>query len=413
MRNIQTDKESGKDNLFSIIRYANRNVPFYMDLYSDYQDVIDEEHFSGLPVIDKEKYVTGGTSGLSVEYMGEYIRNELIWTRTSGTSGMCSEVYWHPKEMNRSLLPLWLLRKKYYDITAKNRMCYFYRSGEADELFLERGNSLLIARSSLYSSRLDEAYEKILSYDPEWMILQPSIAVLLCDCAERLGTPSALRYIEFTGEYLDPAVRKKTEEIFGCQTANQYGTKEVNSIAYECPCGNLHILSDNVYAETIADNSDSDMHFICVTSRQNYAMPLIRFQLDDRGEIRRNVNCECGCTGDILDLKSGRADDMVVMQDGSRKHPYMLTEFFHVINHQTEGAILQFQIEQREVEQFIVRLVLDEEEFAEEITEALSGKFAQRLGQGVEVQFEFYPKVLPVEHTGKTAIFKTNFGGGI
>lgn len=407
MRRVELDGKSRRDRLFSMVRYANSNVPFYMELYRDCQDMIEERRFSELPIISKERYVSGGTLGISMEYMGEYIRGELLWTRTSGTSGVFSEVYWHPKENRRSLLSLWLLRKKYYGISAKNRMCYFYEAGEEDDLIVQQKNSLAVARSSVYDARLEDGYRQILSYDPEWMILQPSIALLLCESALQYGVPPSLRYIEFTGEYLEPSVRKRVERIFHCETANQYGTKEVNSIAYECPQGNLHIMSDNVYVETVADPSEPDIAYLCVTSLQNYGMPLIRFQLEDRGEIHRNVSCACGCRGDVLELKSGRANDMVMMRDGSSRHPYMLMEIFQAINYYTQGGILQYQIVQNEVEKFVIRLVLEEEEFKEDIVKEIRRQFVDRLGYEVQIRFVYYEGVFPGMDAGKPAVFLT------
>ena len=75
--------------------------------------------------------------------------------------------------------------------------------------------------------------------------------LLLCHLAEKYGIWNNLRYIEFTGEYLELPLRHRVEAVFGCRTANQYGTKEVNSIAYKCPEGNLHVMSDNVLNEYV------------------------------------------------------------------------------------------------------------------------------------------------------------------
>ena len=399
------------EDLFLMVFHAWQSVPFYMDLYQEYQSVIEEKRFLELPIINKERYVSGGKSGLSVAYMKEYLQEKLIWTRTSGTSGRFSEVYWHPKEMRRSLLSLWLLRKKYYGISARNRMCYFYQAGEGDALFFEQGNSLAVARTCLYGVRLQEVYSKILSYNPEWMICQPSIALVLCDCAEKFGKPSALRYIEFTGEYLEPSVRRKTEQIFQCQTANQYGTKEVNSIAFECPCGRMHVMSDNVYAEVIPHSWKQDIHYICVTSLQNFAMPLIRYQLEDRGEIHRDVSCPCGVFGNVIELYGGRSNDMVMMQNGSFRHPYMLTDIFQIVNFQAEGAILQYQIEQGSIGEFVVRLVLEEDEWQKEIEEELCRLFYDRLGYEVKIVFEYYEKVLPAVNSNKPVVFRSKITG--
>lgn len=146
------------------------------------------------------------------------------------------------------------------------------------------------------------------------MILQPGIALILCDLAERIGRPSALRYIELTGEYLETAVQRKIQQIFFCQTANQYGTKEVNSIAFECPEGRMHIMSDSVYLEIVSKEMDDREKTgnICVTTLCNFAMPFVRFRLEDRGRIKYNVSCACGRCGDILELLVGRDKDSIV-----------------------------------------------------------------------------------------------------
>lgn len=69
---------------------------------------------------------------------------------------MSSEIYWNPKEMKKSLLSLWLLRKKHYGIEPRQKMCYFYLSNNT-ELVFENKNSLGIARSSLHDGREKEA----------------------------------------------------------------------------------------------------------------------------------------------------------------------------------------------------------------------------------------------------------------
>ena len=43
--------------------------------------------------------------------------------------------------------------------------------------------------------------------------------------------------------------RNLIQEVFNCTIANQYGCNEVNSIAYECECGNLHLMQDCTYTE--------------------------------------------------------------------------------------------------------------------------------------------------------------------
>lgn len=117
--------------------------------------------------------------------------------------------------------------------------------GETDSC--ETDNSMAFSRKCLYDGTLKESYLKIVEFNPVWMILQPSIAVMLCNIIQEynLEIPPALRYIEFTGEYLVDGVRQKAKDVFRCTVANQYSPKEVNSIAFECPeeiCNNILIL---------------------------------------------------------------------------------------------------------------------------------------------------------------------------
>ena len=91
--------------------------------------------------------------------------------------------------------------------------------------------------------------------------------------------PPELKYIEFSGELLTDEVREMTKTIFNCNIANQYGANEVNSIAYECPYGNLHVMKSNVYVE-IADEYDNAIKDECegrvlLTSLTNSVMPFI------------------------------------------------------------------------------------------------------------------------------------------
>lgn len=64
----------------------------------------------------------------------------------------------------------------------------------------------------------------------------------------------------------------------------------------------MHVMSDNVYLETVQRGSDKEL---CVTTLRNHVMPLVRFNIEDKGEILRNVSCKCGRCGDILKLHMG------------------------------------------------------------------------------------------------------------
>ena len=401
-KEIENNKRNTK--LMDMIRHAYQTVPLYVNIAEEKGMDIEQIRYDDLMVVDKSYYIDCGMSVLSSEYIGKYLQKKLIWGRTSGSSGKYGEVYWDEIEMRKSLFSLWCYRKKYYHILPSDRLCYFFTADIDVEEVYRKDNIMAFSRKCLYDSTLKEVYRQILDFNPVWMILQPSIAVLLCHIIQNdsLEIPQALRYIEFTGEYLEETVRKKTREIFQCAIANQYGTKEVNSIAFECPEGNMHCLSDNVFLESLGEKYNDEL---CVTTLQNRAMPLVRFNIGDRGKILSGKGCPCGNCNDILELKAGRNNDWIKSEDGSKIHAYAVMQVMNAINYETDGGIIQYQIIQKEYRQFYVMMVIDEmdEEFF--MIQMVQERMKQCLGEDIEIVIHVYSKLLPLETTGKLACF--------
>lgn len=396
-----------KEQAFQIALHAYHSVPLYNRIAEENRIIIEESSFDDLPMVDKSYYVESGTSCLSSKYISDYLSRRLQWVRTSGSTGKFTDVYWKLEENRRSLLSLWLYRKKYYEISPDDKMCYFFPSDVGDKEFFQGKHFLGVSRKYIYDGNFATAYQKIVEYNPVWMILQPSLALLLCDEAEKSGEiPSSLRYIELTGEYLELSVRQRIQKIFCCHIANQYGTKEVNSIAYECPNGYLHCMSDNVYLEIYHENeSEEQTGEICVTTLRNRVMPLVRFRLEDCGRLYRDMYCACGRHGDILELQAGRSNDWIVMRDGKKRHSYALLQIIHRINFETDGIITQYQIIQEEYAKFLVTIVLEDSEFFDGIASQITERFEKRLGESVEVEVKMTKRILPKEQTGKLACF--------
>lgn len=394
-----------EEKLYDMVRHAYTTVPLYIKIAEENRMNKDVFEFEELPVMSKSYFINSGVSTLSSEYIIKYMNKQLLWERTSGSTGKFCEVCWDLVEAKKSLFSLWCYRKKYYHILPTDRLCYFFVSDTLHRTKYETDYILAFSRSCIYDGTLEAVYQSIVEFNPVWMILQPSIAFLLSDLVRQrdFTIPTNLRYIEFTGEFLDEKTRKIVEETFGCVTANQYGTKEVNSIAYECPKGNMHCMSDNVYVEV--EGSAGESGSICVTSLQNRAMPYIRFNTGDRGRIVSNVKCGCGNCNSILQLEAGRSDDWIKKEDGSLIHAYAVIQLIHAINYEIDGEILQFQIIQKKLQEFMVKLVIDSLEYRFEIAEMIKSCFYDRLGSNVEVIINVYKELLPDESTGKLASF--------
>lgn len=383
-----------------MIYHAYETVPFYQGLINNI--VFD---IKKLPIIEKKQMIESGRSLLSSKYMGKYLSNQLKWTRTSGSSGLLYEIYWDKVDDKKSMLELWLLRWKYYKVSPKQKMCYFFPADIGNDDYVESDTKLAISRKCLYDGNLSEIYKKIKQYKPEWMILQPGISLVLCELAKKYGIWKEIRYIEFTGEFLREEVRKCVEDTFCCITANQYGTKEVNSIAYECPEGNMHVMTRNVYLENKGQN-------LYVTSLSNYAMPFIRYKLDDRGCIRRGVKCKCGRCGDVIDLYEGRENDVIKLPKGEKVHSYTLMQSIHRLNYKYEGCILQYRIVQEAYDKFTYYIVLNKEDCTEdlkrEIVEEICCDLHNRIGNECICNIIYENNIYPESKTGKCKVFLSN-----
>ena len=368
-----------------------------------------------MKTLEKDDLAGDSLKLMPPQYLPLLYRGELLRNDTSGSTGKCLEVYWKKEDYMRSMYSLWFYRKKFYGINPWDKRCRFYtlyRVGSEEEKSRQTNNSLEFSKSNLTGERLLEIYDEMLEYQPVWMILQPCIAELLCMIKQKNDLPEidSLRYIEMTGEELTNSLKDKIKSTFHCQVANQYGANEVNSIAYECPEGNLHCMEDNVQVDILDDDGnavpDGQCGNIYVTTLHNHVMPFERYGIGDLGCVEKNT-CRCGHHGKILTLKSGRKDDWIQMKNGDKVTPYVFTRAIDVVNMSFEHCIFQFQIIQEDYEKFRVKLAVDEK------PDELIHYFIQCIGHDelkkAEYEFVFYEALFP-EFNGKRSYFKCEIG---
>jgi len=391
-----------------VAEFAYHNVPFYQNLVPDFP-----EHFEDLPIIDKEKMIQGLGQNLAPEYMMDYLAERLEKVMTSGSTGQFLTIYWDKSQQRKSLTELWIRRKKYYKIMPSDKHCFFYTTRVIEGNCvpkIEHENCIGFSKLGLSEKRLVEIYHEILEYQPSWLLAQPSMIMLLIQIATKYNLPklSSVKYVELTGERIDKAMREKIEKFFLCPIASQYGCYEANSIAYECPQGHMHVMESNVYVEVLDENEcplENKEGTVVITSLQNRVMPFVRYKIGDRGSIRKNISCKCGNCSSIIELTKARENDMVVNRDQSVMHSDIFAHAVEMVNLATEN-IVQYQVVQKDYEEFEISLVLDEvDEF--EITKELFIHALEGFAQGKTFHFKLKDRLFPNEKTGKLAWFKS------
>lgn len=397
------EEDRGMKDVLETAEYAYLRVPLYMELAEKYQ--LSPDKFESLPIVGKDYYVMSPAPALSCDYVPDLLEGRLLQGRTSGSTGKYTDFFWAPEEERRSLFSLWFYRKKYYGISPKDKMVYFFPIVQEEEEIIETENVLGISKAFLYNQRLIQAYRLLHKFQPKWMILQPSVAWMLCDLMKknRLETIASVEYIEFTGEYLDEKIRRETEVVFQCRTANQYGLREVNSIAYECPQGHMHVMRNNAYVEIIHKGED-EVGDICVTSLQNHAMPYIRYNTGDKGQLKQ-MACPCGNPHLVLEIHKGRDNDWIYISPDEKMHPYFFMQMMSEVNLLSDNQMIQFQVIQKDYDLFDMNLVVDKE-YQKEATETLILQMVRgRIDEKIQIRFHYFETLLPDMITGKIAVF--------
>jgi phenylacetate-CoA ligase len=244
-----------------------------------------------------------------------------------------------------------------------------------------------------------------LDFNPDWLELQPSIAYLLAQIAKEncFPIPSNLKYIELNGELLSNEYRQAIKEVFNIEPVNVYGTNETNIIAMEYDDKKLRIMEDNVIVEVIKDGKPiiGEEGEIYVTSLSNYAMPFIRYRTGDIGIINHENSV------DVLDVISGRTIDFIILANGEKLNSYVLFGIIQYTNEYMQNAIKQFQIIQKDINEFDVILAL--KDGYKNWESAVKEKFIENINEEelkkANWNFNFADHILPDPKTGKTKYF--------
>lgn len=344
-------------------------------------------------------------NGINSKCIKKYIDGKLMHVRTSGSSGHYLDIYWDEADYIRSMMPLWFMRKKYYGISPNDTLMYFFTEFPGEESHRYIKNQIGIGKKMLVGKGLDFWYREFAARKPKWMILQPSTAVILCNYVKNNSLPvgDSVKYIEFTGETLADEIAVLVKEVFSCRTANQYGANEVNSIAYECPYGNMHVVASNVDVEIEQDTDN-----IIITSKQNHAMNIERYLIGDKGSLCRDKACKCGNKSPILMLYPTRKNEFVYLADGNKLDSYVFVRIFDGINVLTDGGVIQFFVEQYDFGRFLVRICRDKDVSQSAIVTAFMS-IADDLGlEKSAFIFLFVPYTFEIDDNAKYIFFKNH-----
>lgn len=240
---------------------------------------------------------------------------KVFLSETSGTSGQVLKFkkneYWD--SFNRAVL---LYSYEQYGVKPWDRNGYFWGFNKSTK---QRTKTRLL---DFFQNRF-----RLFSYDKEevkrflkklrkakYLGGYSSMIYETAKIALELGfTPSDfpdLKMIKGTSEKIYPYYQDVVKKAFGQKIISEYGAAETGVIAFEYPCGNMHVIEQNVLVE-MGENSEA-----IVTNFSSHSFPIIRYSLGDSIKLNSEYTCTCGRTTAIIEDVEGRIGKSILGKQG-------------------------------------------------------------------------------------------------
>ncbi len=347
-----------------LLRHARATVPYYRDLFDHLKMKWDGrppfEILKELPLLTKaqiaanfpDRMLSHGRRDFASEYL----------TSTGTTADRIDIVVSPAAQLSRLAIVFWRhhiggccpldARRIEIPPDACSRVCGTDQS-RPPGLFSEirwgaaQGVNLLKAALDTISRRLRRSVRHGLIYDetlapfgPEGTRLEPEALQAYVNAIDRekpylvTGLPTYLheiaRHIQRTGQTLHVPVvhpmgslstaglRQLIVDAFGAEVFDIYGASELGTVACECEVHQwLHVAMGSYIVEILRDGrpaAEGELGHIAITGLDNYAMPLIRYELGDVGRWRSGP-CRCGRTTQLMEC-NGRIQDLIMTAQG-------------------------------------------------------------------------------------------------
>lgn len=253
-----------------------------------------------IPVITKKELI---------EFCGEIHTNfrgeKVFLSETSGTSGQVLKFekneYWD--SFNRAVL---LYSYEQYGVKPWDRNGYFWGFNKSTKQRTKtRVLDFFQNRFRLFSYEKEEV-ERFLKKlkKAKYFGGYSSMIYETAKIAIELGfSPSDfpnLKMIKGTSEKIYPYYQDVVKKAFGHRIISEYGAAETGVIAFEFPCGKMHVIEQNVYVE-MGENGEA-----IVTNFSSKSFPIIRYSLGDSIKLTPTYKCTCGRTTAIIEEVEGR-----------------------------------------------------------------------------------------------------------
>ena len=361
-----------------LINHAASHNPFYRSLFEKHNHHVkrnyDRHSWLDIPLLTRSNLQKAGDKIQSSNVPAEHvIAGEIT---TSGSTGLPITVrttqvsqligyaltlrdhLWHQRDLSKKLCVI----KHFSDGANPPNGELNQHWGIATSALYETGQCANLS----ISASIAQQYDWLIKHQPCYLLTYPSNLLALIDyCENQQKSLPKIIGIRTLGEVVPNQLREKCFDTFGLAIGDVYSCQEMGFIATQCPepntetnpaLVNYHIQSENVYVEILNEQGKpcqpGEVGRVVLTTLNNFATPLIRYDIGDYAEVGHS--CSCHRTLPVIKHIKGRARNMLTYPDGSKRWPFVGSSQYRAI-----ADIRQFQLVQHDINNIEVRLVTD------------------------------------------------------
>lgn len=241
--------------------------------------------------------------------------------------------------------------------------------------------------------------EAINRFKPKAIFAYPNMLAAMAELARDSGVKvKKVGKVIVTAEPLYEWQRELFAEVFGAETFERYGSREIGTVASEgSDHVGMHIFEPTYYLEVIDVNGKptayGQMGELVVTDLYNRAMPLIRYRTGDMVRIE-DASARSSTEWRRITAVGGRVVDLVYKMDGSRIAGEAI-----IMSLRTSGVRNKVQVVQNTPQLMTVKHLYSEA-IPPEVQAAFQEKVNEVLGGPVTIEYVGVAE-LPYDKSGK------------
>lgn len=404
-RRYTTEESDRKQTLILLMRHLKANIKAYEAIKIDETDIM--KSFLALPTTSKEdlRHALDDRS---------HKEGKLHVSRTSGTTGANLVVFESDQD--------WAARMAYLDyIKHTNGVAPFSKrasftgreitpTAHRNKLwrFNMAMNQMLYAAHHMTPDNVNHVYDNLKRFKPVSLDGLPSSIHMVAKymLSNDLKADWEVKAIFPTAEILLPHVKKDIEIAFDTIVIDQYASSEGAPFLYGTADDGYTIGHETGLFEF--ERAGENLYEMIVTSFLNYATPLVRYRIGDQVEIHSDRDY-LNSYEDEIEIKRiyGRGMDYLIGQDGKK----IMSILISWVADGYEEKIIQYQIIQKEKDEFQVNMVIDADYDKTKDEKVIRQRLERQLGAGNRYVFD-YVETIPKEKNGKVRFIINELAAG-